>query len=114
MRRTIMRLRYFGLIVMLVLSLFSAGAAAAQSDNRCFTETGYCISGTIRRYWESNGGLPVFGYPIGPLQTERNNDGWTGPTQVFERDRLEDHSNERLGVLAGRLGALRLEQQGRP
>jgi hypothetical protein len=39
-------------------------------------------------------------------------DGWTGPVQWFERDRLEDHGPQ--GVLAGRLGARLLELQGRP
>jgi hypothetical protein len=39
---------------------------------------------------------------------------WTGLIQHFERDRLEDHSAQGEGILAGRLGAERLEQQGRP
>ncbi len=78
---------------------------------RCFAETGYCIEGVILTYWEQNGGLPVFGYPTTELRVETNNDGWTGPTQWFERDRLEDHGAE--GVLAGRLGAGLLELQGR-
>lgn len=85
-------------------------AAQAQSNNRCFTQTGYCISGPIRSYWERNGGLPVFGYPMGPQQTTTV-ETWTGPAQQFERDRIEDHGT--IGVLAGRLGAERLEQQGR-
>ncbi|MEN9935280.1 MAG: hypothetical protein RLZZ387_1859 [Chloroflexota bacterium] len=100
------------LAALLLLSLLPS-AALAQSDARCFTETGYCISGPIRRYWERNGGLPVFGYPIGPLQTEQVED-WSGPVQWFERDRLEDHTAQGYGVLAGRLGAEVLERQGRP
>lgn len=83
----------------------------AQSSQRCFAETGYCISGAIRTYWEGNGGLPVFGYPISPVQTEVV-EGWSGPVQWFERDRLEDHGAE--GIMAGRLGAAVLEAQGRP
>ncbi|HMP41802.1 MAG TPA: hypothetical protein PKA05_15590, partial [Roseiflexaceae bacterium] len=95
-----------------LLSLIPLGAASAQSNARCFPETGYCISGPIRAYWEQNGGLPVFGYPTGPQET-LTIEGWTGPAQWFERDRLEDHSAQGEGVLAGRLGAERLEQQGR-
>ncbi|NTU86186.1 MAG: hypothetical protein HGA45_43805 [Chloroflexales bacterium] len=79
---------------------------AAQGAERCFPETGYCISGAIRTYWEHNGGLPIFGYPITPLQTETV-EGQVLPVQWFERDRLEDHGA--LGVLAGRLGARLLE-----
>ena len=89
-------------------------AVAQQADQRCFQETGQCIAGVIRHYWEQNGGLPVFGYPITALASETNAEGFTGPTQWFERDRLEDHSVEGKGVLAGRLGAQKLMMQGRP
>jgi uncharacterized protein YkwD len=81
-------------------------------DERCFPETGFCISGPIRDYWEQNGGLPVFGYPTTPLGTETVEGSWSGPVQWFERDRLEDHGNE--GVMAGRLGADLLNRHGQP
>jgi len=101
------------LLLLLVAGLLPAAPAAAQSDRLCFPETGYCISGAIRAYWERNGGLPIFGYPISDVAIEsvQNDDtsiGWQGPVQWFERDRLEDHSAEGLGVLAGRLGAEQL------
>lgn len=79
---------------------------------KCFDKTGYCVSDPILAYWEKNGGLAVFGYPISELQSETVEGAWTGPVQWFERDRLEDHGGD--GVLAGRLGALVLENQGRP
>jgi hypothetical protein len=85
--------------------------AHAQSQERCFTETGYCISGPIREYWERNGGLPVFGYPILPLVTELV-EGQALPVQWFQRDRFENHGSD--GVMAGRLGAQLLETTGRP
>ena len=47
----------------LVLTALAPQQAAAQQPQRCFPETGYCISGTIRAYWERNGGCSVFGYP---------------------------------------------------
>ena len=53
----------------LALALLLPLPARAQMDERCFPETGYCISGSIRAYWERNGGLPVFGYPIGNVDT---------------------------------------------
>lgn len=110
--KTQLRLALAGLLALLTLALLPAGGLQAQNDARCFPETGYCISGPIRRYWEGNGGLPVFGYPITPLQTETI-ESWSGPVQWFERDRLEDHSNESKGVLAGRLGAELLARQNR-
>jgi hypothetical protein len=98
--------------VLLALAALPAAVGRAQ-DTRCFTETGQCISGAIRRYWEQNGGLPVFGYPITPVQIETV-ESWSGPVQWFERDRLEDHSSQGQGVLAGRLSVELLARQGRP
>jgi len=92
---------------------WQAPASAAPTDQRCFVETGYCISGRIRTYWERNGGLAIFGYPIGPEQSATVEGYWNGQVQWFERDRLEDHSNEGKGVLAGRLGVRYLELTGR-
>ncbi len=86
--------------------------SAAQQRTRCFAETGHCISGAILTYWERNGGLPVFGYPITDLRTETIEGSWTGPVQWFERDRLEDHGAQ--GVMAGRLGARYLELRSTP
>jgi hypothetical protein len=105
------------LSLLLLLALAGAGlarsdAAAAQERTRCFPETGQCVSGAILDYWERNGGLAVFGYPISPLIPNAIVEGdWVGPTQWFERDRLEDHGAE--GVLAGRLGVHYLELTGR-
>ena len=88
--------------------------ATAQSGERCFPETGHCIAGRIREFWEQNGGLPVFGFPIGPQRAE-SVEGQRLQVQQFERNRLELHpENARpYDVLLGRLGADRLSQQGR-
>ncbi|NJP06421.1 MAG: hypothetical protein HC837_12735 [Chloroflexaceae bacterium] len=100
-------------VLTLVLQIKAPTPIAAQTNERCFPETGYCTSGAILAYWESNGGLPVFGFPISSIAIETV-EGWTGPVQWFERDRLEDHSTDGQGILAGRLGALLLEREGRP
>src|SRR5690349_2318945 len=113
--------RQIGRAALALLALAIAGLAAlspqptaAQTSQRCFAETGFCISGSIRTYWERDGGLAVFGYPITNLHDETIEGSWTGPVQWFERDRLEDHSGDRQGILAGRLGAQSLELQGHP
>jgi sortase (surface protein transpeptidase) len=94
-----------------VLTLFVAPSSPTQAQEvpRCFPETGYCITGRIREFWEQNGGLPVFGLPITPLQIE-NVEGQGVQVQWFERNRLELHpNNDRpYDVLLGRLGAARL------
>jgi hypothetical protein len=46
------------------LILAAAPSAFAQPNDRCFPETGFCIAGPIRTYWERNGGLAVFGFPM--------------------------------------------------
>ena len=99
--------------VLLITLPGTSPAVSAQQSERCFPETGFCISGPIRAYWERNGGLAVFGYPISNQQIENVEGTWSGPVQWFERDRLEDHGGAE-GVLAGRLGARYLELQGRP
>jgi len=96
-----------------LLPLLPGTPAAAQTGLRCFFETGFCIEGAIRQYWERHGGLAIFGFPIGPLQIEevRDEQGrviFIGPVQWFERDRLEDHRATGQGILAGRLGAEQL------
>jgi heat shock protein HslJ len=111
------RLTIFALLVLPLLALIQSQQtpAAAQAGSRCFPETGFCISGRIREFWEQNGGLAVFGFPIsaqGPFATV---EGGTVQAQWFERQRLELHpQNARpYDVLLGRLGVDRLNQQGR-
>jgi hypothetical protein len=105
----------FGGLLVLFASFAHPRAHAQPNDERCFEATNQCISGPIRAYWESNGGLSVFGYPITPQRTETV-EGRTLPVQWFERDRLEIQQDEpQYGrVTAGRLGARYLELTGRP
>ncbi len=106
------RLRWLGAVLVLSAGvLWYSGVLYAQDNQRCFVETGYCIAGPIRDYWEAHGGVAVFGFPITPLRVEQVGD-WRGPTQWFERERLEDHGA--AGVMRGRLGAEALDEQGRP
>jgi len=68
--------------------------------------TGQHLCGRLRQYWESNGGLPVFGYPVTAAQPAVGEDGRAYPTQWFERARLEYHGENAppYDVLLGRLG----------
>jgi hypothetical protein len=57
-------LRYFPLsfvtfCLLLTSVLIPVPRLAAQANERCFPETGLCITGRIREFWEQNGGLPV-------------------------------------------------------
>jgi heat shock protein HslJ len=102
----------FALLAILLAAL--GARAQAQTDQRCFPETGQCISGRIRTFWEENGGLPVFGYPITAQRAETTASG-TFQSQWFERTRLELHPENAppYDVLLGRAGDIRLRQEGR-
>lgn len=102
------------LMLTILLSSLSTTPAYSQSDERCFAETGYCIGGRIREFWEQNGGVAVFGLPITPQQEEQI-EGETLQVQWFERNRLELHPQQPppFDVMLGRLGVDMLEQQGR-
>jgi plastocyanin len=102
------------LSTMLVVALLIPAAAAAQG--RCFPETNVCMSGRFEKFWERNGGLPVFGYPISLRRSQLNVDtGKAYPTQLFERNRFELHADQLppYDVLLGRLGVARLAALGR-
>lgn len=89
---------------------------ATLAAPRCFAEAGPairdCIDGRIRSFWEAQGGLPVFGYPLTAAYTEQSNNGPI-TVQLFERARLEHHPRNRApyDILLGRLGADRLGAQ---
>ena len=82
------------LVILFVCSLLmhAVPVATAQSSELCFQETGYCISGRIRTYWEAQGGLRVFGLPIG-AQVSVLIEGKMLTMQQIERNRLEMHPN---------------------
>ncbi len=106
-----MRLFLLFLSLLFVLSPFSA-----QAQNRCrqFPETSQQVCGRLLEYWEQNGGLPVFGYPISE-QFGQQVEGRLVQAQLFERNRLELHpENARpYDVLLGRLGADALARANR-
>jgi hypothetical protein len=100
--------------MLLGLTLIPPQYVNAQVNRSCFNETGFCIEGRIKEYWEQNGGLVVFGFPITDQHQELV-EGKPFQVQVFQRNRLELHpENARpYDVLLGRLGVARLEQQNR-
>ncbi len=103
------------LATLAVMGLAPVGAAPGQAF-LCFAVPGIgsCVEGRFRSYWEENGGLPVFGYPISSAAPRDTSEG-SFITQFFERNRLELHPDVAppYDVLLGRLGDDRLRQQGR-
>ena len=56
--------------LLLFASILPASGAQAQTSQRCFVETGLCIDGRIREFWEQNGGLAAFGLPTTAQQEQ--------------------------------------------
>ncbi|HET9496516.1 MAG TPA: copper resistance protein NlpE N-terminal domain-containing protein [Chloroflexia bacterium] len=101
---------------------FQRVSRPAHGSALYFPETGHTLAPPLRAYWEANGGLPVFGYPLSEAFQERSaTDGNTYLVQYFERNRLEYHPENRgtpSEVLLGLLGVQEYErryrQQARP
>jgi hypothetical protein len=70
-----------------------------------FPETGHSLGGVFRPYWEKQGGLPIFGFPISEEFMEVSpTDGKLYRVQYFERNRFEYHP-ETNTVMLGLLGS---------
>jgi lipoprotein-anchoring transpeptidase ErfK/SrfK len=84
---------------------FAAPAALAADTQgaRLFAETGHSVAEPFLGFWEANGGLDVFGLPLGAPAWE-----YVGPrmalVQYFERARLESYPGAASPVEIGALG----------
>jgi hypothetical protein len=113
-----MKTTSFAIIALIGLLATAGGLAIAPAHaqgERCFPETGQCISGRFRQFWDQNGGLRIFGLPITPARDEVSpDDGRTYHTQWFERARFEYHVENQppYDVLLGRLGSEALAHTG--
>ena len=90
----------------------------APSGPNCqtFAETQYSLCAPFLNFWQRNGGLPVFGFPISDTRAEINqSDGITYNTVWTERERLEYHpklDGTPYEILLGLLGAEDLRVRG--
>jgi TorA maturation chaperone TorD len=84
---------------------------AAQNAERCFAETGFCVAGPFRSFWEQQT-LAIVGFPLAATTQAQPP---ATQSQWFERQRLELHPDNPApySLLLGRLGAERLAQLGR-
>jgi hypothetical protein len=78
-------------------------------------ETGHNLCGRFLSYWELNGGLEQFGFPIGEEIEEQLEDGDVYTVQYFERARFEHHPENAppYDVLLGQFGRQILTESGR-
>lgn len=75
----------------------------------CFNEVEHCIQNDFLTFWENNGGLPVFGFPMSDLVIEHGR-----VVQYFERQRFELHpeNGAPYTILLGRLGHQAADERG--
>jgi len=78
-----------------------------RPDRRFFAETGHTVASAFLRYFESRGGVELFGYPITEMKVENGR-----IVQYFQRARLEWHPDSPPGlqVQLGKLGEIYLDQ----
>ncbi len=80
----------------------------AEAVARAFPETGFTVPATFIKYWDANGGLSIFGFPISTAHQETSRtDGKSYLVQYFERNRFELHPELKEAgneVLLGLLG----------
>ena len=98
-------------LMLVALAPRPTGQTVSAQERLCFPNVPgitECIEGRFRQYWEQNGGLAVFGYPITAARNEVNRDtGQTYLTQWFERNRFElhpEHAGTPFEVQLGQLG----------
>ncbi|MBF6613383.1 MAG: glycosyltransferase family 39 protein [Chloroflexi bacterium] len=68
---------------------------ASSADNAYFPQTGHGVKQAFLRYWQQQGGVALFGYPISEEMPEISPaDGKVYTVQYFERARLEWHPTD--------------------
>jgi hypothetical protein len=81
-------------------------SGSSGATTRTFPETGYSISGRFLQYWENNGSLAIYGYPLSGEFDQVLENGKTYRVQYFERARFEYHPENAApnDVLLGQFG----------
>jgi len=79
---------------------------AARAGATFFAQTGHNVDGGFLAYWQANGGLTQFGYPISEVFSETLGDGKSYQVQYFERARFEYHPENAApyDILLGQFG----------
>ncbi|NJP06927.1 MAG: cellulase family glycosylhydrolase [Chloroflexaceae bacterium] len=105
------------LVALLTLLLPAIGTVSAEP--RCFPEAApvitACIDAPFRTFWEEQGGLPVFGYPLSEAFTQTTDQGPL-TVQLFERAQLEWHpqNSPPYDIQLSHLGRMALGEQESP
>ncbi|MFN8538516.1 MAG: hypothetical protein U0232_13695 [Thermomicrobiales bacterium] len=83
------------------------GRVPANGQGIYFPDTGHNVALPFSTFWQRNGGLAVFGFPLSEPFTQKLEDGNTYTVQYFERARFElhpEHAGTPYEVLLGQFG----------
>ncbi len=109
--------RLIPLLTLIIMMASLLPATPTLAEPRCFPEAGipHCIDEPFRSYWEQQGGLPIFGYPLSAPFAEQTDAGAI-QVQLFERARLEHHPTNAppYHILLSHLGRQATGIQGPP
>src|SRR6476619_3983099 len=95
------------MVVMLLASMLVVPAMPVAAGQDYYKDTGHYLYGQFRDYWNGNGGLSQFGFPISKVFNAQSTDGKTYPTQYLQRAVFEQHPENKgtkfevLGRLLG-------------
>ncbi|MGA7732268.1 MAG: alpha/beta hydrolase [Chloroflexia bacterium] len=98
----------------LIPQFFDRELGSGRNAGTMFPETGKTVQGRFLQYWQANGGLPQFGYPISEKVQEKSDiDGKTYTVQYFERAVFEMHPENVApnDVLLQLLGVFRFKEK---
>jgi len=99
-----------GMVALVLFGLLAAvptTSVSAASDY--YADTGHYLYGQFRDYWNGNGGLLQYGFPITKVFDQQSEDGKSHPTQYLQRAVFEQHAENKgtpFEVLGRRLSAL--------
>ena len=81
-------------------------AVSPRDGDVHFRETGHNVTPDFFTYWQANGGLNQFGYPLTEEFSQQLADGKTYTVQYFERARFERHPENQppYTILLGQFG----------
>ncbi len=81
-------------------------AVPSRAGARYFEQTGHNLDADFLAYWQANGELSQFGFPLTEVFTETLEDGKPYRVQYFERARFESHPENAApyNVLLGQFG----------
>ncbi len=98
-----------GLVAVVLASMLLVPALPVAAGQDYYADTGHYLYGQFRDYWNGNGGLLRFGYPITKVANAKSENGQTYPTQYLQRAVFEQHPENKgtqFEVLGRRLAAL--------